>query len=162
MKFKQEEQNEEKAKISKDLYNGFIDLIQLEVDKITLIESGIQYFEKIGICDCGYFLTRAKDKCCMIKKCLISYLLSKEQDIPEFTIPKFVAEFENKVEPFSLLSKIEDKYEQSLYKLVSIAFEDKDWSSFVYLLDKLREFDHCFCQALAAVKNDGYISGLCV
>ena len=50
MTFKQEsEENKYLKNMSKELYDGFIDLIQFEIDKLSLISAAKSYFYMNGM-----------------------------------------------------------------------------------------------------------------
>ena len=162
MTFKQEsEENKSLKNMSKELYDGFIDLIQFEIDKLSLISAAKSYFYMNGMINYKKFLKDIYKGCEKIKCCLIDQLRLNQQDIPEFIIPEVKSNFENKEEPFKVLSNMEDEFEKKLIKLINIAFDDKDWKNFHYLLKKLDTIDHICCRALAAVKNNANILELC-
>jgi len=163
MKFKQhqEEQNKEQDKISIKLKEGFIDLIQFEIDKLTLISSAKFYFYENGLMSYKKFFKCLYKSCEEIKYCLVSQLKNNGVEIPEFTIPAIVDDFENPTIPFKMLAEMEDQFEEKLNNLINIAFEDKDWKNFHYLLKKLDTIDHICCRALAAVENKADVLALC-
>lgn len=163
MKFKQpqEEQNKESGKMSKDLYNGFVDLIQFEIDKLTLIASARFYFYENGLMNYKKFFNGLYKACEEVKCCLVEQLQKNLQEIPEFTVPSIVNNFESSITPFRMLAEMEDAFEDKLNNLIDIAFRDKDWNNFHYLLKKLDTIDHICCRALAAVENKADVLALC-
>ncbi len=162
MKFKtnQEEQSNEQGKMSLSLYKGFIDLIQFEIDKLALISSAKFYFCENGLINNKKFFKTLYKSCEEIKHCLIEQLIKNSAAVPEFTIPGIIS-FDDTVTPFKMLSDMEDTFESKLISLIDIAFGDKDWYNFHYLLKKLDTIDHICCRALAAVKNNADVLTLC-
>lgn len=166
MKFKtnlqgSEEAKEDKQSMPKELYEGFIDLIQFEIDKLSLVSSAKFYFYKNGFMNYKKFFKCIYKSCEELKHCLVSYLENAQQDIPEFKIPELGRDFENEIEPFKMLAKMEDVFEEKLLSLIDIAFDNKDWKSFHYLLKKLDTIDHLCCRALAAIENKQDVLALC-
>lgn len=163
MKFKenQEEQSKEFVGMSDNLYKDFIDLIQFEIDKLTLIDSVIAYFHTNGFTNYEKFYKYLYDKCKDTKCCLISFLRNNLKEIPEFKIPTLGASFKDSTEPFKMLADMEDLFEEKVNNMINEAFSDKDWKSFYYLLKKLDKVDHLCCRALAAVENKQNPLDLC-
>mgnify|MGYP002622092401 CR=1 FL=1 len=165
MKFKsqQEEPNPEpeKQQMSNELYNGFIDLIQFEYNKLAIISSAKHYFWEQGLSDYKKFFKRLYESCEKTKYCLINQLQKQMLSVPEFRIPALVDDFDNPISPFEKMSELEDEFTIKLQHLITIAFEDKDWTNFHYLLNKIDTIDHLCCRALAAVKNKANVSALC-
>ncbi len=161
MKFKsnQEDQNKE-LEISENLKSGFLDLIQFEIDKLTLLNSACYYFYKLGLTDYKKFCKHLLKACEDTKHCLIWQVMKNSILIPELTIPKQV-EFADKIEPFKLLASMEETYVEKVTKLIDIAMEDKNWNNFNYLLDKLKAVDYICSRALSAVENNANILALC-
>lgn len=162
MKFKQNQELEQESqiKMNKDLYEAFIDLIQFEINKIGIIESAKFYFYKNGLMSYKKFFKYLWKNCNDIKMCLISYVMEHMGELPEFTINSIKADFENPIEPFKILASKEDEYCDKLTKMIDLAFENKEWSAFKYLLEKLNKIDHICCRALAAVEHDADVSDL--
>ena len=166
MKFKtnQEEQNKEVEKMSKELYDGFLDLIQFEVDKLTLIESARLYFHKIGLVNYEKFFKGLYKVCKETKNCLIEHLYNNSsKEIPEFVIPQIVSfeSFSENTKPFKMLAEMEDTFVEKINNLISISNGDRNWNSFYYLLQKLSKVDHICCRALSAVENKADVLALC-
>lgn len=159
MKFKQNEESE-KVEMSNPLEEGFIDLIQFEITKLNLISSAKCYFYKNGLMDYKKFFKTLYKNCEEIKHCLVTFVTENGTELPEFKIPEAIA-FSNTKEPFEKLAKMEDVFEEKLLKLIDIAFENKDWKAFHYLLKKLDTIDHICCRALAAVENNANVLALC-
>ena len=166
MKFKQQQEEQEevkvnKTKISEELKKSIVDLIQFEIDKLSLVKSAKYYCYYKGLVKYEKYFAGLYNACEKVKDCLIMFLKSKGCDIPEFTIPEIEKDFENITKPFELLAEKEDKYEEMIISLIDIAFSDKDWVTFNYFLKKLDGIDHICCRALEAVKNNGNVLDLC-
>lgn len=156
MKFKTSENEQspgpKKVGMSTELYNKFIDLIQFEIEKLNLINSAQCYFFKEGQMAYKKFFAYIEEQCKKVKSCLILHLSSNMEEIPEFKIPAQI-KFEDLKEPFVKLAEMEDSYEEKLNNLIDIAFVDKNWKSFYYLLKKLDTIDHLCCRAVVAIEN---------
>lgn len=164
MKFKQNQedvQEAEKSLMSKELYNGFIDLIQFECNKLALISEAKNYFWNQGLMNYKKFFKGLFKACEEVKCCLIGQLQKRLQEIPEFKIPALDNDFDDPITPFKKLAEMEDEFETKLNDLINQAFEDKDWVNFHYLLKKLDTIDHICCRALAAVENKADVLALC-
>jgi len=161
MKFKTDQEEQKQGSMSENLYKGFIDLIQFEIDKLSLISSAKNYFYNNGLMNYKKFFKRLYESCEKIKHCFIGQLMKNNEIVPEFTIPGLVSSFDDVQTPFRMLADMEDTFEEKLRKLIDIAFEDKDWINFHYLLKKLDTIDHICCRALAAVKNKEDVLMLC-
>ena len=161
MKFKSDQDEQNNVRISKNLYNNLIELIQLEIDKLTLLKSGEFYFDNNGFKKYSKFFKYLYKDCDKIKSCLTLYLRDTCKVVPEFTIPEASSDFKDSVEPFKMLAKMEDLFENKLTELANIAFEDKDWKSFYYFLSKFDKCTHLCCKALAAVENNQDVMELC-
>lgn len=159
-KANQEESEVKSKKMSDKLYKGFVDLIQFEIDKLTFISSAKFYFYTNGLMQYKKFFAELYKSCEEIKCCLINQLRKCDRNIPELII-RTEEPFNDSKKPFEVLAKMEDTFERVLNDLINIAFEDKDWNNFYYLLKKLDKIDHICCRALAAIENGADISMLC-
>lgn len=157
MKFKQ---NNESEKIENPIKDGFIDLIQFEINKLNLISSAKVYFYQNGLMNYKKFFKYLHKNCEEIKHCLVSFTNEIGIELPDFKLPKSI-EFSNSKEPFEKLAEMEDEFEDKLYRLLDLASEDKNWKVFHYLLKKLDTIDHICCRALAAVENNADVLALC-
>lgn len=154
MKFKTEQE-------SSLLYDALVALIQIEVNKKSLLESGLIYFDKNGFGNYYQFFNKTKAKCDQLYSCLLNYLRDNFKSSPEFVIPTTNTDYDNPISLFETLAKIEDSFESKLNDAINIAFNDKDWKSFHYLLKKFDNINHICCKALAAVKNNQDLTELC-
>lgn len=157
MKFKQ---NNEPEKVENPIKDGFIDLIQFEITKLSLISSAKFYFYQNGLMNYKKFFKHLYKGCEEIKHCLVSFATEIGIELPDFKLPKSI-EFSNSKEPFEKLAEMEDEFEDKLNSLIDLAFEDKNWKVFHYLLKKLDTIDHLCCRALAAVENNANVLDLC-
>lgn len=160
MKFKPSEKEPEANKMSNKLYDGFIDLLQFEQDKLGLICSAKFYFYDMGLIPYKKFFKALYKKCEETRNCLITYLRDNLEDVPQLKIPAIINNFDNPTKPFEMLAEMEDQFESKLNALITIANEDKNWRTFSYLLDKLSKIDHICCRAFAAVQNKVDPNGL--
>lgn len=156
MKFKQNQELKQDAQenqigMNKDLYNGFIDLIQFEYNKLNAILSAKFYFYEKGQMTYKKFFTYLYEQCDKTKKCLVLFLVNNLEKLPEFTTPS-LNDFSDLLAPFELLANMEDVFEEKLLNLINIAFENKEWKAFYYLLKQLDTIDHICCRALEAAK----------
>ena len=161
MKFKQNEQPVEKGGMSKELYDKFIELIQMEVDKLSFISSAKFYFYNTGQMNYKKFFKCLYKNCEELKYCLIGFLINQMEDIPSFTIPKLDIDFKDDIEPFKKMAEYEDTFIEKLNDIITQAYNDKNWQAFHYLLKKLDGIDHICCRALAAVEHGADILQLC-
>lgn len=159
MKFKQNEEPE-KIEISEKLKEGFIELIQFEIEKLSFIDSAKRYFDKNGLTDESRFFSDTFKSCKVFIRNLINFVSENGVDFPEFTVPATIT-FTDKKEPFEKLVKFEDGFEKGITALIDIAFEDKNWKIFIYLLRTLDCMDHIACKTLGAIENGGNINSLC-
>lgn len=161
MKFKQNEQPAEKEGMSKELYDKFIELIQMEVDKLSFISSAKLYFYSTGQMNYKKFFKHLHKNCEELKHCLIGFLINQMEDIPSFTIPKLDIDFKDDIEPFKKMAEYEDTFIEKLNDIITQAYNDKNWQAFHYLLKKLDGIDHICCRALAAVEHGADVLQLC-
>lgn len=161
MKFKQNEQPVEKEGMSKELYDKFIELIQMEVDKLSFISSVKFYFYNTGQMNYNKFFKCLYKNCEELKHCLIGFLINQMEDVPSFTIPKLNIDFKDDIEPFKKMAEYEDTFVEKLNGIITQAYDDKNWQAFHYLLKKLDGIDHICCRALAAVEHGADILQLC-
>lgn len=165
MKFKETqpepEQKVEAGKMSEKLHNALVGVIKFEVEKLELVTSAIYYYCENGLIQYKKFFKCLSEGCEKCKCDYITYLRTNHEEIPEITIPAMVMNFKDPVEPFRLIAKLEDVYEQSLKEIIDIAMEDKDWKTFHFLLKKYDCIDHLCCRALAAVENKANVLDLC-
>lgn len=161
MKFKQNEQSVEKEGMSKELYDKFIELIQMEVDKLSFISSVKFYFYNTGQMNYKKFFKCLYKNCEELKHCLIGFLINQMEDVPSFTIPKLNIDFKDDIEPFKKMAEYEDTFVEKLNGIITQAYDDKNWQAFHYLLKKLDGIDHICCRALAAVEHGADILQLC-
>ena len=161
MRFKQSEQPVEKEGMSKELYDKFIELIQMEVDKLSFISSAKFYFYNTGQMNYKKFFKHLYKNCEELKHCLIGFLINQMEDIPSFTIPKLNIDFKEDIEPFKKMAEYEDTFVEKLNDIITQAYNDKNWQAFHYLLKKLDGIDHICCRALAAVEHGADILQLC-
>lgn len=156
MKFKNQEEKEDKKLISKELYSAFSDILQIEEDKLSLIEAGKICSFMHGNMNYKKFLIYLFEGCIKNKYCLLGHLYMNEMSSPEITIHSVdLKTFETDEKFFELLASAEDEYVAALNKAVSIAYNDQNWGTFHYLLKKLESIDHLCCRAYEAVKG-GY------
>jgi len=156
MKFKQNEEKESKPTLSKELYNAFSKILQIEEDKLTLIEAGKMHSFIHGNMNCKKFLIHLFEGCMKNKYCFLGHLYMNEMPSPELTIHSVdLKEFESNEKFFELLALAEDEYVSALNEAVNIAYNNQNWGTFHYLLKKLESIDHLCCRALEAVKG-GY------
>lgn len=160
MKFKSQEGVKQETTTNK-LFDGLVDLINFEIDKKVLIYSSIFYFENNGRNDYKKFFKYLNNICEDNKNCLIHFTKEHFGKIPSMVFGEIKDDFANILEPFKQLSEMEDTYEQKLNNLINLAFDEKDWSTFHYLLNKLSEMEHICCKALATIENKGNILDLC-
>jgi len=154
MKFKQpEEESPKKEGMSKELHDGFVDLIQFEIDKLGMVCSAKYYFYETGQMSYKKFFKYLYKQCEEVKWCMISFLKNSLEEVPQFKIPAIIPDFENAKEPFEKLAEMEDEFVEKLNSLIDIAFSDRNWIAFHYLLKKIDTIDHLCCRALAAVEN---------
>ena len=149
MKFK-----ENKPGMNQELYDLFIDLIQLELNKIALVASGKYYFEKTGLILYKDFMCKLKCHCVKFKESIESYLVERDVEIPEFTIPAIKVNFESKEIPFEELVKLEENCCKALYDIVKKADEVTDFCAFGFAMDLWKNFKHIAEKALNAVNNN--------
>jgi len=163
MKFKQNEEpvEEKKKGMDKELHEMFVKMIQMEINKLAFISSAKYYFFTTGEMKYKKFFKCLYKNCEELKKCLIGYLMSHLEDIPEFTIPKINIDFKDSVEPFKQMAEWEDEFIEYLNDMIDKAFEVKDWQAFHYLLKKFDGIDHLCCRALAAVEHGADVMDLC-
>ena len=155
MKYKvQNEPKEQKKGMNKELYDMFIDLIQFEIDKLSFISSAKTYFFHNGYLNYKEFFTSMYKGCEKNKHCLLKFLTEQMEEIPEFKIPALETEFENEIEPFEILQKLEDSYAEKINAIGVKALELKDMQILAYIFPKIAEIKHIACIALAAVKNE--------
>ena len=160
MKFKQQEDTKQEITTNK-LFDGLVDLIKFEIDKKVLIYSAIFYFEDNGRNDYKKFFKYVNNMCEDNKNCLIRFTKECFGKIPSMTFGEIKDDFASIIEPFKQLAEMEDTYKQKLNNLIDLAFEEKDWSSFHYLLNKLGEIEYICCKALATIENKGNVLDLC-
>lgn len=168
MKFKEQPQQEQKQEVqeksggmSKALYDNFVDLIQFEIKKLTLIESAKHYYRIRGNQTYVEFLTGLGKECKKVKCCLIDQLVNNNKEVPEFLIPQMIVSFDDPLTPFKTLAELEDKFEEELTNLINIAFEDKDWKNFYYFMKKQDLLDGICHRALSAIENKADLLKLC-
>lgn len=162
MKFKQveEEVKSPTGKMSKELHSKFIDLIQFEINKLAKVTAAKFYFYENGNIGYKKFFKYLYKSCEEVKGCLIGFLRSQMEEIPEFKIPVIITDFKDSKEPFQIMAELEDEFVEKLNDLINQAFDDKNWMAFHYLLKKLDTIDHLCCRALAAVENQADVSAL--
>ncbi len=153
-KIQDEPKEQEKKGMNKELYDMFIDLIQFEIDKLSFISSAKIYFFQNGYLDYKKFFKAMYEGCEVSKHCLIGFLTKQMEEIPEFKIPALNPEFENAIEPFEILQKLEDSYAEKINAIGVKALELKDMQILAYVFPKIAEIKHIACIALAAVKNE--------
>lgn len=152
MKFKQNE--EVPTSISKELYSCFTKILQIEEDKLSLIEAAKIYSFMHGNMNNKKFLIYLYEQCLKVKGCILSHLYTNSCPSPEITIHSInLNDFEDSNKFFELLASAEDEYESAITNAINIAFKDNNWNTFHYLLKKLEHIDHLCCRAAEAVKN---------
>ena len=157
MKFKTENTEHDVNKeneMNKSLYDLFIDIITLEYQKYSLILSSKFYFSLNGDLKKKKFFSQLFKGCEMVKYKFISFLIHNMKDVPDFEIPKLKIDFENAIQPFEMMAKMEDKYFDKLNEIATKAYEEKDFNAAAFVMPYIQNFDHICCKALSAVKND--------
>lgn len=130
---------ENEVGMDNELHNLIIDLIQFEIEKCTFIKSSKFYFKSIGLTELYKFFNGIYYRCSSLKDSLCNYLIERDEDIPEFNIPKIDTSFESKSEPFEIFIKFEDEYFNKVNKIVERSLEVKDFCSFSFFLYMLRQ-----------------------
>ena len=154
MKFKNQEEKEDKVLISKELYSAFSDILQIEEEKLALVEAAKMYSFIHGNMNEKKFFRYLFEKCLENKYCILAHLYMNEAPSPERTIHSInLKNFENSEKFFELLASAEDDYVNILTSAINIAYKDYNWEMLIYLLKKLESVDHLCCRAYEAVKN---------
>ena len=154
MKFKEEKED-------KNLSSILTKMVQIEADKLSLVEAALSYFYIKGNMEYCKFFEKLHD---MFSKCRLDttrfvYLTCGK--MPEYTIAELSLEFEKDESVFELLASMENDYIDNLEKALDASYNASDWESVSYLLDKLEKVRARICnRALAGVKNKCNISQL--
>lgn len=157
MRFKQQEQKSEEHKLSESLKN----LLQIEVDKIALVEAAICYFYIHGNESYCKFFKKLHELCIKCKSDLQMHICVTSAMLPETTIHEIkFDEFESDIKVFELLAAMEDEYVDSINAAINEAFDNKNWETFNYLNNTLSKIDHVACRAYSAVKSNSDILSL--
>ena len=154
MKYKTQEVEEApKDAMGKELYDKFVELMQLEYDKISTLESAKHYFANNGFIRYKKFVKEVMKNCKKFKWDLEDYLMINEMEIPDLTVKGFV-KFDSPEDAFQAMREAEDDVFKKLMELASIAFEEKDACTFAFLLPLIKQGKrHIFCIAANSVAN---------
>lgn len=153
MKFKPQ-QEENAPKISSNIANRYIDLLEQEIDKMNFIAGAKMYLYNNGYIDHKKFFKHMFCECEKFKGCLVNYMIGRGIEIPEMTTPVLQTNFESAQSVFEEFAKLEDQFYDKLEALALQSFELKDMSSLAYSLSLLKDFKHLGCIANEAVKNN--------
>lgn len=149
MKFKQQDAKEANA-----LYVSLTKLLQIEEDKLSLIEAAMSYFYMQGNMVYKKFFKHLHKACIDFKLNFQFFLYECCGETPERKISSFKLDTINdNVKLFETLASVEDKYVEELNNAINLAYDAKQWDAFHYLLDKFGKIDHLCCRAAAAVKD---------
>lgn len=151
MRFKQQE---EKQEDNKQLYSAFTKILQIEEDKLSLIEAAMSYFYMHGNMEYKKFFKHLHQACLKCKLGMQFFLYEVFEEVPERTIhPIKLDSLTEDIKIFELLASAEDEYADEMSKALDIAYDSKDWKSLNYLLNEFEKIDHLCCRATAAVKS---------
>ena len=151
MRFKQQEK--ENKEVSSPLVDSLKKLLQIEIDKITLVEAAMSYFFIHGNSDYAEFFKRLHKLCVACKLDLENHLFVTIAELPEVTIHQIkLDDFSSDLKVFELLAAMEDEYVDTLTAIIDIANNDKNWETFSYLIKILDKIDHIGSRAYSAVK----------
>jgi len=157
MRFKQPEQKNEGLK----LYDSLKKLLQIETDKIALVESAICYFYIHGNENYHKFFKKLHEICIKCKLDLEMHICVSAAVLPQTTIHEIKFEdFESDLKVFELLAAIEDEYVDTLDAASMEAFDNKNWETFHYLAGVFAKVDHIACRAYSAVKSHADVLAL--
>lgn len=150
---KLKEEKVEKEGMNKELYDLFINLVQLEYNKLTFIKGAKFYCWAHGYESYKKFFEKMYDMCAKCKGELIWYLLGRFEVIPELKLPAIKTEFDSVEEVFTEFARMEDTYCNSLETIAEKAYGISDMNAVAYALPIIKNMDHIACRALEAVKN---------
>lgn len=159
MRFKQKGEKEVKA--LDGIYIAFTDLLQIEEDKLSLIEAAKSYFYRNGNMQYKKFFKYLHKVCLDNKLDMQHFLFDLAEKTPERTIHSIkMDDLTDAQKIFDLLASAEDDYVDALNKAINEAFYVQDWNTFNYLLNKFNKLDHLCCRAAAAVKSGNTVLDL--
>jgi ferritin len=152
MKLKEHEV--EKEGMNKELYDLFIEMVQLEYNKACFLKGAKFYCWAHGLQDYSNFFKVMMDCCSHCKNDFIYHLLGRFVVIPEIKIDGIKTEYESAEEVFTEFVKKEEAFVDLLERIVTKSKELDDVNAMAFTLPMLNKVDHIACRALSAVKND--------
>lgn len=151
MKYKTQEP--EKSGMNKELYNLITDLIQMNLDFITLCNAAQNYFQLNGFYSGRQFFQTINGRMKSKMDDLTDFLRSELEKVPELTIMEEDTDFKDKMEPFDIAKQLELAYYAKLKAIAEKAIEVKDMSALANSLSWIQNYQHACCMALEAVRN---------
>lgn len=152
MKLKEHEV--EKEGMNKELYDLFINMIQLEYNKSSFLKGAKFYCWAHGLQEYANFFKVMMDTCASCKNDFIYHLLGRFEVIPELKVEAVKTEYESTEEVFTEFVKREEEFVDLIERIVTKSKELDDVNAMAFSLPILNKVDHIACRALAAVKND--------
>lgn len=132
---------------------ALFELLQLECDKLSLLNCAKHYFWDNGFVQYKKFLKKIFKECSKFKWNLEEYLMSRELDIPELSLPKFT-KFDSAEDAFEQMSSLEDKVFDKMMEIATIAFDEKDVCALMFITNIISDAKkHIMCKAALAVNN---------
>lgn len=152
MKFKQKPENVRED--NKWLSDAFSKILQIEEDKIALIEAAKSYYYMNGNMSYKKFFKYLHKTCVEYKMKLCYFILEMQGELPERTIHSIkLYEISEGNKAFELLAAIEDDFEKEVVNTIDQALANKNWRAFDHFIEILEDIDHICCRALAAVES---------
>lgn len=152
MRFKQQEEKEDNKLNA--LYPSFTKILQIEEDKMSLVEAAISYFYMNGNIQYKKFFKYLHKACMKCKMEVLNFLYDNFGKTPERMVHSLKLEdISEDIKIFELLASAEDEFTDEIEKAINIANENKQWQALAYLMDMLKGIDHLCCRAVAAVKS---------
>lgn len=150
MKYKTQDSSIESNNKVNDL---LLELLQLECDKISMLNCAKHYFWNTGLVQYKNFIKKVFKDCSKFKWDLEEYLMSRELDIPELTLLKFI-DFDSAEDVFEQMSSLEDKIFDKMMEIATIALEEKDVCALMFITNVMDDAKkHIMCKAASAVNN---------
>lgn len=151
---KLKEQIVEKEGMNKELYDLFIEMLQLEYNKSSFLKGAKFYCWSHGLQENTNFFKVMINNCSRCCNDFIYYLLGKFEEIPEIKVEALKTDYESTEEVFTEFVKREEAFVELLERIVTKSKELDDINAMAFTLPMLNKVDHIACRALEAIKND--------
>lgn len=151
---KLKEQEVEKEGMNKELYDLFIEMVQLEYNKAAFLKGAKFYCWAHGLQNYCDFFKVIMQNCSKGKNEFIWYLLGRFEVIPEIKVELIKTEYESAEEVFTEFVKREEAFVDLIERIAVRTKEIDDVNAMAFVLPRIDKIDHIACRALEAIKAD--------